>query len=239
MSRPTTLFGGALIGTSFTTTEQVQDLLNLLKTLGIDRIDTAAKYSPTAPRSSERLLGETRAAEQGLIIDTKINTASGDGAGTLVAATIEKSLEKSLSHLHMSKVNVLRFHRPDSQTPIVEQAAEIHRRNLAGRFDKVCNSGLFFDSVRFTLTWQQMGLSNFPSELVAEFISVCEEKGYVKPSIYQGLYNLLSRESEEALFPLLQSTISHSTHTGQFLHYLIRALELTIIIQQALLQVDS
>jgi aflatoxin B1 aldehyde reductase len=51
---------------------------------------------------------------------------------------------------------------------------------------------------------QEFGLSNFPPELVAEFISVCEEKGYVKPSVYQGLYNLLSRESEETLFPLLR-----------------------------------
>jgi aflatoxin B1 aldehyde reductase len=139
MSRPHTLFGGAMIGTSFTTPEQVQALLDLLKTLGVDRIDTAARYSPTAPGSSECLLGETRAAEQGFTIDTKINTVSGVRAGTLTAAAIEKSLEASLSRLQMSKVNILHFHRPDPQTPIVKQAAEIHRQYLAGRFDKVCS----------------------------------------------------------------------------------------------------
>jgi aflatoxin B1 aldehyde reductase len=142
MSRPNTLFGGAMIGTSFTTLEQVQDLLDLLKTLGIDRIDTAARYSPTAPGSSERLLGETRAAEQGFTIDTKFNTASGDGAGNLTAAAIEKSLQESLSRLQMSKVNILHLHRPDPQTPVIEQAAEIHRHYLAGRFDKVFSSVL-------------------------------------------------------------------------------------------------
>lgn len=140
MSRPTTLFGGALIGTSFTTPEQVQELLDRLISLSIDRIDIAARYPPTAPHSSERLLGETRAAEQGFIIDTKINTSSGDGAGTLTAAAIETSLEKSLSLLHMSKVNVLHFHRPDPETPVVEQAAEIQTQYLTGRFEKVCTS---------------------------------------------------------------------------------------------------
>lgn len=39
--------------------------------------------------------------------------------------------------------------------------------------------------------------------MVADFVAVCEEQGYVKPSVYQGLYNLLSRESEK-LFPLLR-----------------------------------
>lgn len=63
MSRPTTIFGGALIGINFDKSEQVQELLDQLKKLGIDRIDTAARYSPANPGSSERLLGEVGAAE--------------------------------------------------------------------------------------------------------------------------------------------------------------------------------
>lgn len=140
MSRPNTLFGGGLIGTSFTTPEQVQELLDVLKTLKIDRIDTAARYSPTNPGSSERLLGELRAAEQGFTIDTKINTvssASSDGSGSLTAAAIEKSLIESFNRLKVDKVNILYFHRPDPQTPVVEQVAEIQRQYLAGRFEKV------------------------------------------------------------------------------------------------------
>jgi aflatoxin B1 aldehyde reductase len=148
------LLGGAMIDTSFSTPEQVRSLLDQLKTLGADRIDTAARYSPAAPGSSERLLGETRAAEQGFTIDTKINTVSGDGAGTLTATAIEKSLEESLSRLHMSKVNILHFHRPDPQTPVVEQAAEIHRQYLAGRFDKVYSPVLDVEVVVSILTWQ-------------------------------------------------------------------------------------
>lgn len=36
-----------------------------------------------------------------------------------------------------------------------------------------------------------------------EFIEVCEREGYVKPTVYQGLYNLVSR-GHEKLFPTLR-----------------------------------
>jgi hypothetical protein len=51
MSPLNTIFGGALIGTSFTTPQEVQELLDQLKTLQIDHIDTAARYAPTNPGS--------------------------------------------------------------------------------------------------------------------------------------------------------------------------------------------
>lgn len=47
-------------------------------------------------------------------------------------------------------------------------------------------------------------MSNFPPELVERWIAVSEEKGYVKPTAYQGIYNLISREAEAALLPLLR-----------------------------------
>ena len=49
------------------------------------------------------------------------------------------------------------------------------------------------------MTCDQYGLSNFPPELLAEFLAVCEENNFTKPSVYQGLYNLLSRQSEQSL----------------------------------------
>lgn len=140
MSRPNTLFGGALIGTSFTTAAQVQELLDHLKSVAINRIDTASRYSPTSPGSSERLLGEVRAQEQGFIIDTKTSTAgssNSDGSGSLTAVNIDKSVKESFSRLKVDRVHILYFHRPDPDTPVAEQAGEIHRQHLEGRFEKV------------------------------------------------------------------------------------------------------
>ncbi|KAJ6078644.1 hypothetical protein N7467_008397 [Penicillium canescens] len=177
MSIPNTLFGGAMIGSTFTTAEQVQQLLDRLKRLEIYHLDTAARYPPHSPGCSESLLGEVRAAKQGFTIDTKISPGS-DGAGAHKATAIRESLEKSLGRLAMDDGN------REPSTPILEQAAEINRQYLEGRF-------------------QKFGLSNFPPELVVEFITICEEHNYIKPSVYQGLYNLLSRGIEQ-LFPLLR-----------------------------------
>jgi len=37
-----------------------------------------------------------------------------------------------------------------------------------------------------------------------EWLRICEEKGYVKPAIYQGHYNAILRHPEADLFPLLR-----------------------------------
>lgn len=52
-------------------------------------------------------------------------------------------------------------------------------------------------------------------------MSICEEKGYVKPSCFQGQYNALCRNPENTLFPLLRkydmSYIAYSPVAGGFL----------------------
>lgn len=50
----------------------------------------------------------------------------------------------------------------------------------------------------------QLGLANFSVEQVEAFVKVSEEKGYVKPSVYQGQYNAVCRRSEENLLPTLR-----------------------------------
>lgn len=37
-----------------------------------------------------------------------------------------------------------------------------------------------------------------------KWMSVCDEKGYVRPSVYQGQYNLLCRRCEDDLMPVLK-----------------------------------
>ena len=50
----------------------------------------------------------------------------------------------------------------------------------------------------------QLGLSNYSTAAVKEWLDLCDEKGYVKPTVYQGQYNALQRHSELALYPLLK-----------------------------------
>jgi aflatoxin B1 aldehyde reductase len=37
-----------------------------------------------------------------------------------------------------------------------------------------------------------------------EWLAVCEEHGYIKPTVYQGEYNAIDRQAQKELFPLLR-----------------------------------
>lgn len=73
MSLPETLFSGYSIGTSLTTAGEVQEVLDQLKELQINRIDTTASWPRASPGYSETLLGEVQASGQGFKIDTRIS----------------------------------------------------------------------------------------------------------------------------------------------------------------------
>ena len=67
-----------------------------------------------------------------------------------------------------------------------------------------------------------MGLCNFPADMLAEYIDICERENYVKPSVYQGLYNIIDRRHEGPLLELVRkhgmSFVAHSPQGGGFLH---------------------
>lgn len=52
--------------------------------------------------------------------------------------------------------------------------------------------------------FRKFGLSNYTAAEVQKFIEICERKGYVKPSMYQGHYSAIVRGGEKELFPLLR-----------------------------------
>ncbi len=137
-AHPLLIYGGAAVGDSYTTPEAVSELLNTLQSLGIDRIDTAARYPATNSGASERLLGLAGAAKHGFTIDTKV-VCSGDGSGSLEPAAIDKSLEGSYERLqlHNATVNVLYAHMPDPKTPLEEQAAGLNAQYEKGLCKKV------------------------------------------------------------------------------------------------------
>lgn len=77
------------------------------------------------------------------------------------------------------------LHVPDRQTPFEETAKAINEEFLQGKFKK-------------------FGLSNYTAEEVKKFIDICEQNGYVKPSIHQAHYNAIARGAEKELMPLLR-----------------------------------
>ncbi|KAI3390381.1 hypothetical protein diail_9876 [Diaporthe ilicicola] len=99
---PQLIFGTATFGmemTDFQAADSVKPLLQALTKLGIDRLDTAARYPPLNPGRSEQLIGESE-LPAGFTVDTKVYTDTrGDGSGDLTSEAVDKSVNASLERL--------------------------------------------------------------------------------------------------------------------------------------------
>jgi len=149
--------------------------LDTWKGEGQNRIDTAARYPPVLSGASEKLLGSVKAAEQGFLIDTKILAGAG---GSLTKDAIQTSFKASLERLGVEKVNTLYCHAPDYETPLKETAETFNELYNQGKFEK-------------------FGISNFTAAMVGDLLKVCDENGFVKPTVYQGRYNPIIRDPED------------------------------------------
>ena len=137
------IFGAGGIGTtekSFTytwdTPEKVSDLLDELKRLGFNQLDSAAAYPPFNPWNTETLLGQAEAAKKGFQIDSKILGMTKDNR-PLSKENIDKSVKKTLELLGVSKIKLMYAHAPDGNTPLEETAAAFHEQYTAGKFEQV------------------------------------------------------------------------------------------------------
>ncbi|KAI1471745.1 Aldo/keto reductase [Daldinia caldariorum] len=163
----------------------VSKFLQVLQEGGISQIDTAARYPPDNHGASERMLGRVKAASKGFTINTKVLFAGQSSDGTLSKEAVRKSVENSLQTLGAGKLGILYAHAADYATPLEEQAAALNEQFQKGFCEKI-------------------GVSNFPVEMLKSFVEICEREGYVKPSVYQGQYNLICRGPEKDLLPFLR-----------------------------------
>jgi aflatoxin B1 aldehyde reductase len=151
-------------------------LLDEFYSRGYRTIDTARNYV-----GSEDRLGKAGAASR-FTIHTKVL----DGTpGSHEPAKIEASINQSLADLQTSATESMFLHVPDRQTPFEDAAAAMNKAFHEGKF-------------------KRFGLSNYAAKEVQQFLEICEENGYVKPSIYQGNYNAIMRGGEKELIPLLR-----------------------------------
>lgn len=73
------------------------------------------------------------------------------------------------------------MHAPDRSVPFEETLEAVNEAYKEGKF-------------------KRLGLSNYTAFEVAEICTLCKERGWVKPSVYQGMYNAITRAIEEELF---------------------------------------
>jgi aflatoxin B1 aldehyde reductase len=131
---------------------------------------------------SEEILGELPDARKHFSIATK---APGFSPGSLASQKVANACATSLAALKQEKIDLYYFHGPDRQTPLEDSCKAINDLHRAGKI------------ARF-------GISNYSKAEVEEIHFICQEKGWLKPTVYQGGYNALGRTAETELFPTLR-----------------------------------
>lgn len=165
----------------FNLPDEVNGFINTFYSRGYTQIDTARSYSPHARGSSEPRLGAVEAGKK-FIIDTKVLSQT---PGSHTRERIETGINESLEALKIKQINIEYLHQPDRQTPFEETVEAMDKAYREGKF-------------------KSFGLSNYAAAEVEQIVEICERRGFVKPSVYQGQYNPIVRGGENELFPILR-----------------------------------
>lgn len=159
---------------------------------GVNFIDTANVYPLGVEHKdkgvTEQIIGRwLRGRRERFILATK--AAHPMGPLPWETGTSRKHLlsaiDASLARLGTDYVDLYQLHRDDETTPLDETLEAL---------DTIVRSG----RARY------VGLSNWPAWRVARALGRCEAQRLVKPATLQPRYNLLYRQLERDLFPLVQ-----------------------------------
>jgi aflatoxin B1 aldehyde reductase len=137
------------------------------------------------------MLGDLDWQSRGIIMETKFSPrAKNIGLPEGVASThspehLRLALEASLKALKTDKVDMWYLHAPDRSTPYEVTLGEVDKLHKEGKFNR-------------------FGISNFAAFEVAQMCEISERHGWIKPTVYQGVYNALHRSVEPELFPCMK-----------------------------------
>ncbi len=162
--------------------EEATAMTDLFLSKGYTELDTAYVYNEG---ECEKLLGTIikHTGREQVRIATKVNPRI---SGRLDGEAVRKQLPESLERMGVEKADILYLHFPDPKTPIesvLEACDEMHR---AGKYS-------------------ELGLSNFPAWMVADVWHKCKARGMVVPTVFEGVYNPLTRKAENELFAALKA----------------------------------
>lgn len=166
-------------GTNFartTTVEETKAMFKTLQSYGYTELDTARMYNDGKQEAFTR---ETNVLNEGFTIATKVYPVE---AGMHKPEKLRQTFETSLSELGQKSVEIFYLHAPDRSVPFEETLQEINQLYEEGKF-------------------KIFGLSNYAAWEVAKIAEICIARQWIRPRIYQGMYNALTRALEEELVP--------------------------------------
>jgi aflatoxin B1 aldehyde reductase len=166
-------------GTNFarvTTVDETRAMFKAFQAHGYTELDTARIYSDGKQEAFTR---QTGVLNEGFTVATKVYPIE---AGMHKPAKLRQTFETSLAELDQQSVEIFYLHAPDRSVPFEETLAEVNKLYEEGKF-------------------KRFGLSNYAAWEVARIAELCIAHGWVRPRVYQGMYNALTRALEEELVP--------------------------------------
>ena len=175
MKKPVNLILGTMTFGESVFRPDVDAFINAFLDAGYDELDTAYVYNDG---NCERFLGEVLPTiVRPFKIATKVNPRI---SGKLDAEAAYKQVNESLERMKLDSVDTVFLHFPDPATPvesILSAMADLHDQGK----------------------YKELGLSNFPAWMVADVWHVCKSHGWVLPTVFEGVYNPLTRRAEAEL----------------------------------------
>ncbi|KAF2169486.1 hypothetical protein M409DRAFT_20700 [Zasmidium cellare ATCC 36951] len=168
--------GTAEFGTRIESKDEFNKHLDTFQKRGYNEVDTARMY---VNGLQEGWTKEAKWQERGLTLATKWYPRN---PGDHAKAIVKEQFAKSISELVTEKVDIFYLHAPDRSVPFSETLEACNELYQAGHF-------------------KHLGLSNYASWEVAEICTTAKERGWVKPTIYQAMYNAITRAIDDELIP--------------------------------------
>lgn len=154
-------------GARITSLDEYNRCLDYLQQQGFNEVDTARIY---VGGEQEAFTAQANWKQRGLTLATKWYPKQ---AGAHKPAVLRENLELSLKELQTDQVDIFYLHAPDRSVPFAETLEAVNELHKEGKF-------------------VQLGLSNYTAFEVAEIATLCAERGWVRPTIYQAMYNAIS-----------------------------------------------
>src|SRR6202795_1432301 len=161
-------------------------MLGAVLEFGHDQLDTCSVYGDG---TCEQMLGDLRAAER-FGIATRIHSGNTPGQKpenlkrVFEPENLKRAFKESLARLKTNKVKIFYLVTPDGATPIESTLSAVQELHDEGLFE-------------------EFGLSNYMAWQVAEVMEIAARQGWIRPSVYQGMYNAITRAVEPELFKCL------------------------------------
>ena len=185
------VFGAMTIGNGAeqprtTSLDECSKILDIFQAHGHSEVDTSRYYGSG---TSEEYLGKLEWEKRGLVMDTKLYPTVGKGMDTdnwtHRPEHLRQNLQRSLKALNCKKVHMYYLHGPDRTTPYIDTLREVNNLYKEGYFEK-------------------FAISNYMAWEVAQICEICEANGWIKPCVYQGIYNSIHRAVEPELMACLR-----------------------------------